>query len=332
MRSAVERGASGVAIDFATASFSDALAIAREAAQSGAPRAVVTLPNEGDAFLDGVADAISLAERASVAVHVANHHVMYPGSSGRMERSLEAIDRARTRGAAVTIDIAPYVATWTTLASLLPAPLTPSMLDDDTIAAGAALQLQARLGEHWSDFVLAEVSSEERMEWCGMRIDEIARQTWRSPARTVIELIRDEGERARVFWFCLREDDVATALSADFCAIGTAAASYAISDRPYGLVHPRAFGSFPRVFGRFVRQRRALTLTEAVRRMTSLPASIFGLHDAGRLEVDAPADVVVFDEDLFADTATYERPFSLPIGLHRVFRRGVELALPGGPA
>lgn len=330
VQSAIEAGAAGAAIDLSTTSLDAAVSIAQEAAIAGAPRVLLHIRDNGNDVIDAVDEAIALAERASVHVHIGNHHVVYPHESGRMERTLERIDRARTRGASITSDIAPYTATWIELASLLPTGVSPQALCDDTLAAAVAMEMQARLGDVWHDVMLAEVGSEERMAWCGMRFDEIAKQTWRTPARTVVDFVAREGTAARAFHFCLKEDDVALALSADFCAIGTAAAGYSGSEEVFGLIHPRAYGTFPRIFGRFVRQRRTLSLEEAVRRMTSLPARIFGLRDRGELREGAVADLVVFDEKAFVDTATYLEPMSQPEGLVYLFRNGAEVRSAGG--
>jgi N-acyl-D-amino-acid deacylase len=86
--------------------------------------------------------------------------------------------------------------------------------------------------------------------------------------------------------------------------------------------HPRTFGTFPRVFGRFVRKRKTLDLVEAVRRMTSLPAGIFGLRERGTIEAGNYADLVVFDANAICDTATYEAPYQLPLGIEHVFVNG----------
>jgi N-acyl-D-amino-acid deacylase len=87
--------------------------------------------------------------------------------------------------------------------------------------------------------------------------------------------------------------------------------------------HPRTYGTFPRVFGRFVRGRPTLSTEEAVRRMTSLPADLFGLAGRGRIALGAPADLVVFDPQAIVDRATYERPFQPPAGIRHVFVNGI---------
>ncbi len=324
VEAAIAAGAAGVAIDLAVTPLDAAVSLAKTASGSGAPRVSVRIRDNGNAVIDAVDEAIALAERAMVHVHIRNHHVVYPHETGRMERTLERIDRARTRGVSITCDVTPYTAAWIELSSLLPPGVTPEMLRDDALAAAVTIEMQARLGDIWQDVMLAEVGSEERIAWCGMRFDEIAKQTWRTPARAVVDFIAGERHAARAFHFCLKEDDVALALSADFCAIGTAAPSYSGDEQIFGLIHPRAYGTFPRIFGRFVRRRRVLALEEAVRRMTSLPSKSFAIRDRGQICEGMIADLVVIDEEAFIDTATYLQPISLSKGLLHVFRSGVD--------
>lgn len=289
---------------------------------SGLSREIVQLRDYGRELLDALDETIEAATRAGVPVHIAHLHGEGRDSRATVERALERVDRARTAGLDITCDVYPYVATWIELASLLPPSPDLPAYDDEGIAAAAAMEMTARLGERWHDLMLAEVSSEERYAWCGMRFDEIARQMRLSPARAIIEFVRLDGERARAFDFCIDEAAVATVLSAGFCTIGTAAAALSFNDERYGLVHPRTFGTFPRIIGRFVRQRRTLTLEEAIYRMSGLAASAFGLHASGELREDARADLVLFDAAEFVDTATYERPVLAPLGLKSVWVAG----------
>lgn len=243
-------------------------------------------------------DIGTLAPEAEV--HLANLRAEWPAGRGAMHRMLERIDSANAAGARVTCDVVPYVATWIALPSLLPAGVTPKELGDAAVAAAVALEMQARLGERWHDVVLAEIGDEP----CAERLT----------AARAVEVIASVGERARAFVFCLNEDDIATAFSAAF----TMPAS-----------HARVTGAFPRIFGRYVRQRRVFAIEEAVSRMTSLPARTFGLRDRGTIASDKPADLVVFDEMTCSDTATYDRPDALPVGLTHVFVNGF-LALRAG--
>ncbi len=232
-----------------------------------------------------VDDALALSRETRVHLTQFRHE--------HMERTLDEIDRARTRGAAITCDTWPYTYDLIELATLLPQNVAPKQLRDPAFAALAAIEIATRVGDDLD-------------------------------ARSVVaQLARDPD--ARGFIRCANEDDVAMLLSADFCAIGTGSPALRLRDLDERPVHPRAFGAMARVFGRFVRQRRVLTVEEAVRRMTSLPARIFGLEHRGIIAEEAAADLVLFEEAVFADTATYERPGSLPVGLARVFAAGEEI-------
>jgi N-acyl-D-amino-acid deacylase len=288
----------------------------------GASREIVQLRDYGRELLDALEEGLDAAQRAGVPVHIAHLHGEGPNSRASIERALERIDRARSHGLDITCDAYPYIATWIELPSLLPALPELDAYDDERVAAVAAMEMTARLGDRWHDLMLAEVSSEERYAWVGMRFDEIARRMRLSPARAVIEFARLDGAHARAFYFCTDEPAVATVLSAGFCTIGTAATARSFDEERYGRVHPRTFGAFPRVIGRFVRQRRTLSLEEAIHRMTGLAAFAFGLNDVGELREDARADLVLFDEAEFIDTATYERPVLAPVGLKSVWVAG----------
>jgi N-acyl-D-amino-acid deacylase len=165
-----------------------------------------------------------------------------------------------------------------------------------------------------------------------MRIDAIASMWRTTPPRAVIRLLIEEEMRVESVFFSMSEDDVASVLSARFCCIGSDASARAFSGiTARGVPHPRTYGTFPRVFGRYVRQRRVFDTAEAVRRMTSLPAALFGLRDRGLIAPGAFADLVVFDDEHVVDRATYERPFVPPEGIRDVFVNGRAVVRGGSP-
>ena len=328
VREACEQGARGVSIRIDDPSRFDvaaALPSLEAARDAGAPRCAVHLPLDARAKLEALQLAIDLTLRAGVSLHVSHHVVPRTSDDAVMYRTLEAIARARERGARVTCDASPYVSVPIEGAALLPDGIAVDALADPQFAAAAALYPQTRFDQRWHDLALAQTSSEAMMQWCGMRVDDLAR-SWRlSPARALLRAIEAD-PAARFFYFCAHEDDVAAALSAEFTCIGTDEPALPVDPQAfYGQPHPRAFGAFPRVFGRFVRQRGTLSLEEAVRRMTSLPAQIFGVPERGELREGAYADLVVFDPETIRDTATYERAVSLPVGIDAVFRNGTTI-------
>jgi len=330
---AAEEGALGFSLDLqqTRSGGMDAIveATIRNAHESGAGRCALHLPFDAGDALDTLRTALAMVREYDVALHVSHLHVAYPTPRASIHRALEIIAEARDRGAIVSCDAYPYVATWDGLATLLPAVMQQpdgsafERLADPQLAAVVAMEMQSRWGDRWNDIVLSEVGSERHLAWCGSRVDEIAR-AWRlSPARTVLQLLQDEGDAAKAFWFCLNEDDVAAVYSAPFTTVGSAAPAMRMdAESVFGYAHPRTFGTFPRIYGRFVRGRKTLPLEEAVHRMTLLPAHAFGLHQRGEIAVGAYADVVVFNEQTIRDTATYERPISAPAGIEHVYVNG----------
>ena len=335
VREACEQGALGVSSGLIYppsmyADLDELAAMAAAAREGNAPRYVSHLRSEGDDLIAAVEEAIEIGGRAEVLVQCSHHKAAGKKNWGKVHHSLELIDRARARGMDVFCDAYPYVASWTDLATILPPQAryggldaTLERLTDPESAAAIALQLQLRHGEEWHDMLVTDVRSEQNAGFAGMRIDEIARHWWLSPAMAAIRLLREERLDVGAVFFKMCEDDVATVLSADFCCIGSDASVRALhGPTANGVPHPRTFGTFPRVFGRYVRGRRTLDLAEAVRRMTSLPASIFGLRERGSIAEGNYADLVVFDAEAIRDTATYDSPYRFPLGIEHVYVNG----------
>ena len=339
VRGAVEEGALGVSSGLIYepgryADLDELADCARAAREAGAPRYASHVRDEGDELEAAIAEALAVGERAEVIVQCSHHKAAWKRNWGKVHRTLETIDRARGRGMAVGIDAYPYVAMWTELATILPPGVRDGgdaaaleRLRDPAIAASVALALEAardpKLGGDGWDTILITDAGDRNAELDGLRLDAIARRRRTSAARAAIALLVENEMRVEAAFFAMSEDDVATVLSARFCSIGSDASARGFSGiTARGVPHPRTYGCFPRVFGRFVRQRHVLDTAEAVRRMTSLPAQQFGLHGRGTIAPGMCADAVVFDERRIVDRATYERPFVPPEGIRDVYVNG----------
>jgi N-acyl-D-amino-acid deacylase len=344
VRDAVEQGALGVSsgLIYVPSRFADVAELAgcaTAAREAGQPRYVSHIRSEGDDLLGAVAEGLEVGRRAEVAVQFSHHKAAWKRNWGKVHASLDAIDRARASGQAVHADAYPYVAMWTDLDTMLPEDVlyggreaALARLADPRTATAIALRLDLDHAQTWNDVLVTTVASERNTGLAGMRLDEIARG-WRiPPARAVIRLLIEERLAVQAIFFAMSEDDVATVLDAPFTCIGSDASARAISGpTARGVPHPRTFGCFPRVFGRFVRGRKTLTLGDAIRRMTSLPAGVFGLRDRGRIAPGAYADLVLFDADRIVDRATYDRPYAYPDGIDSVFVNGVAVVRNGAP-
>jgi N-acyl-D-amino-acid deacylase len=335
VRAAIEQGALGISsgliyVPSRYAMLDELVACAAAARAAGMPRYVSHLRSEGAGLLAAVDEALEVARRAEVAVQFSHHKAAGKKHWGLVHRSLQAIERARASGIVAGADVYPYVAMWTDLDTILPddarlggRDATLERLRDPDTATALALALELEHGGTWGDIAISDAGTGRNAELAGMRLDEIARFWHLSPPRAALRLLLEERLDVQAIFFAMNEDDVATVLSADFVSIGSDASARAL-DGPtaQGVPHPRTFGCFPRVFGRFVRGRRTLELPEAIRRMTSLASDQFGLYGRGRIEIGAYADLVLFDPEQIVDTATYDRPFSYPLGIDSVWVNG----------
>jgi len=345
VREAIDHGALGVSSGLAYvpsrfADESELVACAGAARAAGMPRYVSHIRSEGDDLLAAVDEALHIGRAADVGVQLSHHKAAGKKNWGKVHRSLEAVARARASGQVVYADVYPYIALWTDLDTILPEDAlaggrdaTLERLRDPETAAALALRLALdRTTQDWHEIMLSNVESERNAALTGMRLDDVATRWRLSPPRAALRLLLEERLAVDAIFFAMTENDVATILSAEFVSIGSDASARAVvgptaQENP----HPRTFGCFPRVFGRFVRGRRTLELAEAIRRMTSLAAEQFGLVDRGRIALGAYADLALFDAERIVDLATYERPNAYPQGVDSVWVNGRAVLRDGLP-
>jgi N-acyl-D-aspartate/D-glutamate deacylase len=287
---------------------------------------------EGATVFDAVAECVEIGRRAGVPAHVSHLKVEGRARWGRAGELLELLDSARARGDDVTADQYPYTAWETSLSSALPPWVSVAELPDAAADPASRARIVAAIerGEPGSEPVGPEIgwdlvsigahASEPALT--GRTVAEVARDRGVEAAEAVVQLLLDDPTTGMV-GHGMHEDDVRTIVARPDVMVGTdgLAVSPAGPLGPYA-VHPRYYGTFPRILGAYVRDRRLLSLEDAVRKMTSVPAERFGLAGRGRIEPGAIADLVVFDPARVADTATYERPHS--------FAEGIELVVVNG--
>ncbi|MGB2695315.1 MAG: amidohydrolase family protein, partial [Dehalococcoidia bacterium] len=244
-------------------------------------------------------------EEAGVPVQISHHKASGRANWGLTKESLPVIDEARARGVDVTIDAYPYTAASTALAALAPGGRFVPGMDPTNI-------------------VVASVKRQHQYE--GKRLDEVASMMDLPVEDATRRLLDEEDNAVAAVMFVMEEGDVRRVLQHPECMIGSDGLP-----SPTGKPHPRLYGTFPRVLGHYVREEGLLTLEDAVRRMTSLPADKFLLADRGRVGEGRWADLVVFDPDRIADTATYEDPRHYPDGIDYVLVNGETVVEQGAP-
>jgi N-acyl-D-amino-acid deacylase len=287
--------------------------------------------DEGDRLLEAVTETIAIGRGAGVPVHIAHHKAIHQRNWGKVKESLALIDAARAEGIAVTADVYPYLATATGLSASLPdwareggREVIRGRLADPATRARMVADLPPPEADIWDARHLVGFSLAKNQPGEGQSVREIATARGQVPAQAMVELLHEEDGDVGQITFGMCEEDVETVLRHPMVMIGSDAEARTFSGPlATGKPHPRAFGTFPRVLGRYARERGVLTLPEAIRRMTSLPAATFGFRDRGLLQVGKKADLVLFDPATIIDCATFADPRQAPAGIDSVWVNGV---------
>lgn len=299
------------------------------------------LRNEGPDLLHAVDEAVSIAERAGMPLQLSHHKVIGRANWGLTKRSLALIDAARERGLDVTGDQYPYEASSTTLAALLPTwaleggtdNMRVRLRDADTMAAMRREILDGpNDGRPKRDFepetiMISSVPDDAPAGLAGKTILALAIDKGEAPVDTMLRLLADHGGGVEVVIFAIGEDDIRRVMRHPEIAV--ASDGWTLHPDAGGTPHPRSYGTFARVLAHYVREEGVLTLEEAVRKMTSLPARRLRLTDRGVIRPGARADLVVFDPARVRDTATFTQPHQFCEGVHHVYVNGTPVIRDG---
>jgi N-acyl-D-amino-acid deacylase len=284
----------------------------------------------GATAMQAYGDSIEVARAAGVPLHLAHAHLGFEINRGRAPELLAMIDEARAEGVDVTLDTYPYLAGATYLHSILPG-WAHAGGPEEILARVAREDLRDRLrdeiedkgseGFHgvpvdWSMLVVSGVAHERNGGWSGRSVADIAAERGIEPFDFFREALIDEQLGTTVLLLIGNEENVREIMTHPAHMVGSD--GILVGERP----HPRAFGTFPRYLAHYVRELGILTLEQAVRKMTSLPAQRLGLGDRGLVRPGMAADIVCFDPDGVRDTATYEDPRRAPEGIPYVLVNG----------
>jgi N-acyl-D-amino-acid deacylase len=315
------------------------------------------LRDEGSKGREALEEAISIGQEAGVPVHISHFKAQGPTEWGSANSRLDLIRAANDRGVVVSLDQYPYTASSTGLAVLLPSWLSEGdlasaqrKLRDPATRKRVRDEMLAQLKRNgWKDYAFARIAYYQfDQSLVGLNIAEITqKRTGRAlsasatiirtaftnsevikpvdaedelgrQAETVIDLFSHGG--AQMVFFDMSEDDVENIMQNPGVMFGSD--SSVREENPAVLPHPRGMGTFPRILGVYARDKHLFALEEAVRRMTSLPAKTFGLKNRGLIKENNWADLVIFDRNRILDTATFEKPFSFPVGVEYVVVNG----------
>lgn len=295
--------------------------------------------DEGAGGVAALQEAIFIGDKAGVQVHISHFKAQGPLLWGSATARLDLVRAAKDRGVMISADQYPYTASSTGIAVLLPPWLSEGdfgraklKLQDPTTRGRIRNEMLAQLKINgWTDYSFARVAYYKfDPSLVGLTIADITHKREASgksqdgvtesehQAETIIDLYSHGG--AQMIFFDMSEDDVETIMKNPDVMFGSD--SGVRDENLTVLPHPRGFGTFPRILGVYVREKTLLSLEEAVRRMTSLPAATFGLSGRGLIRENNWADLVIFDRKQIVDTATFEKPLSPPQGIRYVIVNG----------
>jgi len=340
---AMKQGAYGVATGLiyspnAYAKTDELIALSRPASAAGGIYAS-HLRYDGEKLREGIEEAIAIGEGARIPVHVFHLKVTGAKNFGRMKEVLALVDAARKRGVEFSADQYPYVASSTGLSQTIPpwahegggAKLAERLKDPATRAKirkemddpHPTWENRLISAGTWHNVQLASIRQPAYKKYEGMRVDDAAKAAGKEPYDFVFEILIAHNGNVGCVWFIIDEGDLKLAMQQPWVSIGSDGSALAISGPlRNGVPHPRNFGTFPRVLGKYVREEHVITLEQAVHKMSGLTASQLHIADRGLIKDGLAADLVIFDPATVADRATFTDPFQYPVGIPTVIVNG----------
>ena len=304
------------------------------------------LRSEGNRLLEALDELIITARKANVAAEL--YHMKAAGKPNwhKLDAMIEKIEKVRAEGLRITADMYNYTAGATGLDAAMPPWVQAgghrawvARLKDPRVRPRVIREMRT-LTDKWENLYLLAGSPEKVLlvefknprlrHLTGKTLGEVARLRGKSPEETAIDLVIEDDSRVGTIYFLMSEENVKRQIKLPWVTFCSDAGSLA----PEGVFlksnpHPRAYGSFARLLGKYVRQEKVITLTEAIRRLTSLPADNLKLDRRGRLEKGYYADIVIFNPETIIDHATFEKPHQYATGMLHVFVNGTQVLKDG---
>lgn len=350
VRAAMEEGAVGVgsSLIYAPAFYAktDELIELCKVAAEHQGMYISHIRSEGNRLVESIEELIRIAREAKLPAEV--YHLKAAGEKNwpKRQRVIELVEEARAAGLKITADMYVYPAGATGLDGAMPPWVQEGGLDSwiDRLRDSA---LRRRVAEEmrtptdaWENLLLAAGSPERVLlvgfknpalkHLTGKTLAEVAKRRGQTPEEAAMDLVVEDHSRVDTVYFMMSEDDVRRNVALPWVSFGSDAASEA-PEGPFLLSqpHPRAYGNFARVLGKYVREEKVIPLTEAIRKLSGLPAENLGIRERGLLREGYFADVVVFDPAKIADHATFERPQQYATGMQHVFVNGTQVLADG---
>lgn len=327
LRESLEGGAIGISTGLmyapgSSAPYDELLAICRLAAKLG--KIYTThMRSYADDLLSSIEEQLILARDSGCRLQISHLQAVGRRNWDKQTRALELLERARREGIDVEFDSYPYLAGSTVMTQLLPqwvlsdgtSALVQRLLDG-AVRPRILAEMKIVMPQQWNDIVIAGVASPPNQQLIGRTIEDVAMERSVDPGEFVLDLLVEEQGRVSIVSFNQSEKNLRELLTHPLCTV--------ISDGVHvqGRPHPRLHGTFPEFLGNLCREKRWLSLAQAIYQITGKPAGRFGLAGRGRIAAGYSADLVLFDVQSIASRATYDRPEQSPMGIKAVYREG----------
>lgn len=338
---AMQQGAMGLStgLIYAPASYAktaELIELARVAASYGGGYAT-HMRSEGARLIEAIEEAAVIGASANTWVQI--HHLKASGRAnwGKMAAAVAAIEAARARGIDISADQYPYGASGTGLDNIIPVwahaggtdsliarlqnPLVRDSLRREIMGPDQRIELIGESAGGPTGVMLAGFRTDSLRKYSGKMLSEIAQQRGQHPIDALFDVLVADSAATSAIYFSMSEDDIEYGMKQPWVSVGIDAG--ARDTLATGHPHPRAFGTFPRILCRYVRERGVITLPDAIRKFTSLPAARVGLAERGVVKQGMYADLTVFEPEHVCDRATFERPAQRAVGVQHVLVNGV---------
>ena len=343
VRQAMQEGAFGVAsaLIYAPGAYAttDELVELAKAAKPFGGMYISHMRSEGDHLIEAIDELISIAKQAGVPAQIYHFKAAGQANWPKEDVAIKHVNDARASGLRVTADMYTYTAGATGLDAAMPPWVQEGGLEawrkrlQDPAIRARVLEEMRSPNTSWEN-LLRLAGSPDRVLFTGFRSEalkpltgktlaEVAKMRGKSPEDTAIDLVIEDDSRVETIYFLISEENIKKQIAQPWVSFGSDAAALAPAP-PFlkSSTHPRAYGNFANLLGKYVREEQVISLTEAIRRMTSLPASNLGIADRGLLKAGNYADIVVFNPVTISAPATYANPAQYAIGVINVFVNG----------
>jgi N-acyl-D-amino-acid deacylase len=302
--------------------------------------------SEGNQLIEGVQELLRIAREANIPAEI--YHLKASGQANwsKMDQVIKMIEKARKDGLKITADMYTYTAGATGLNSTLPPwtldggfpelfkrlqdPATRQKIADEVRKPATDWENMWQLAGSPERILLVGFRNPSLRQYIGKNIGEVAKMRGKDPIETIMDLIVEDRSRVDTVYFMMSEENIKKQLKLPWVSFGSDAASMAAEGTFLNSsTHPRAYGNFARLLGKYVRDEKVIPMEEAIRRLSALPCANLGLPQRGLLKEGYFADVVIFDPKTIADTATFEKPHQYAVGMKHVFVNGVQVLKDG---